>query len=123
MHSMDRLARNLDDLRALVQALTRKGVRVEFDKESLGFTGEDSPWPTSCSSSWAPSPNSSAPSSGNGKGKEWPLAKQRGLRQTLIKVPYRLVPAGKGLFQVKAGIEPAEQRPLRTDGGSEPKIC
>jgi len=39
---MDRLARNLDDLRALVQDLTRKGVRVEFVKESLMFTGEDS---------------------------------------------------------------------------------
>jgi hypothetical protein len=43
VHSMDRLARNLDDLRSLVQALTRKGVRVEFVKESLVFTGEDSP--------------------------------------------------------------------------------
>ncbi|MBT2597996.1 recombinase family protein [Arthrobacter sp. ISL-72] len=43
VHSMDRLARNLDDLRALVQGLTRKGVRVEFVKESLVFTGEDSP--------------------------------------------------------------------------------
>lgn len=30
-------------LRALVQGLTRKGVRVEFVKESLVFTGEDSP--------------------------------------------------------------------------------
>jgi DNA invertase Pin-like site-specific DNA recombinase len=40
---MDRPARNLDDLRALVQGLTRKGVRVEFAKESLVFTGEDSP--------------------------------------------------------------------------------
>jgi DNA invertase Pin-like site-specific DNA recombinase len=43
VHSMDRLARNLDDLRALVQRLTRKGVRVEFVKEHLLFTGEDSP--------------------------------------------------------------------------------
>ncbi|MFE4542313.1 recombinase family protein [Arthrobacter sp. NPDC056727] len=43
VHSMDRLARNLDDLRALVQGLTRKGVRVEFVKEGLVFTGEDSP--------------------------------------------------------------------------------
>ncbi|WP_258804286.1 recombinase family protein [Pseudarthrobacter sp. NS4] len=43
VHSMDRLARNLDDLRALVQNLTLKGVRVEFIKESLVFTGEDSP--------------------------------------------------------------------------------
>jgi DNA invertase Pin-like site-specific DNA recombinase len=43
VHSMDQLARNLDDLRALVQGLTCKGVRVEFVKESLVFTGEDSP--------------------------------------------------------------------------------
>ena len=43
VHSMDRLARNLDDLRALVQSLTRKGVRVEFVKENLVFTGEDAP--------------------------------------------------------------------------------
>jgi len=43
VNSMDRLARNLDDLRALVQGLTRKGVRVEFVKESLVFTAEDSP--------------------------------------------------------------------------------
>lgn len=42
-HSMDRLARNLDDLRALVRTLTGKGVRVEFVKEQLTFTGEDSP--------------------------------------------------------------------------------
>lgn len=43
VHSMDRLARNLDDLRRLVQELTHKGVRVEFVKEQLVFTGEDSP--------------------------------------------------------------------------------
>lgn len=43
VHSMDRLARNLDDLRAVVQRLTRKGVRIEFLKENLVFTGEDSP--------------------------------------------------------------------------------
>lgn len=42
-HSMDRLARNLDDLRRLVQQLTSRGVRVEFIKENLVFTGEDSP--------------------------------------------------------------------------------
>ena len=43
VHSMDRLARNLDDLRRIVQTLTRKGVRIEFVKEHLSFTGEDSP--------------------------------------------------------------------------------
>jgi DNA invertase Pin-like site-specific DNA recombinase len=43
VHSMDRLARNLDDLRRLVQELTGRGVRIEFVKEHLTFTGEDSP--------------------------------------------------------------------------------
>ncbi|MDQ1920754.1 recombinase family protein [Massilia pseudoviolaceinigra] len=43
VHSMDRLARNLDDLRRLVQALTKRGIRIEFVKESLSFTGDDSP--------------------------------------------------------------------------------
>jgi DNA invertase Pin-like site-specific DNA recombinase len=43
VHSMDRLARNLDDLRAVVTKLTKRGVRVKFIKESLTFTGEDSP--------------------------------------------------------------------------------
>jgi len=43
VHSMDRLARNLDDLRRLVQMLTQRGVRIEFIKEHLSFTGEDSP--------------------------------------------------------------------------------
>jgi DNA invertase Pin-like site-specific DNA recombinase len=43
VHSMDRLARNLDDLRRIVQTLTQRSVRVEFIKEHLCFTGEDSP--------------------------------------------------------------------------------
>ena len=43
VHSMDRLARNLDDLRLIVQKLTKRGVRIEFVKENLTFTGEDSP--------------------------------------------------------------------------------
>ncbi|MEA3100426.1 MAG: hypothetical protein QOF74_4666 [Caballeronia mineralivorans] len=43
VHSMDRLARNLDDLRHIVQVLTKRGVRIEFAKECLTFTGEDSP--------------------------------------------------------------------------------
>lgn len=43
VHSLDRLARNLDDLRSLVQTLTKKGVTVEFMKERLTFTGDDSP--------------------------------------------------------------------------------
>src|SRR5512135_2914972 len=43
VHSMDRLARNLDDLRRIVQTLTSKGVQIEFVKERLTFSGEDSP--------------------------------------------------------------------------------
>jgi len=43
VHSMDRLARNLDDLRRVVQGLTQRGIRIEFIKEHLVFTGEDSP--------------------------------------------------------------------------------
>ncbi len=41
VHSMDRLARNLDDLRRVVLSLTKRGVKVQFIKESLTFTGSD----------------------------------------------------------------------------------
>lgn len=43
VHSMDRLARNLDDLRQIVQSLTHKGVKIQFMKENLMFSGDDSP--------------------------------------------------------------------------------
>lgn len=43
VHSMDRLARNLIDLRCLVQKITQRGIRIEFVKGNLTFTGEDSP--------------------------------------------------------------------------------
>lgn len=46
VHSMDRLARNLDDLRRLVNQLTKKQVKVEFVKESITFSGEDAPMST-----------------------------------------------------------------------------
>ena len=42
VHSMDRLARNLDDLRKIVKTLTSKQIKVRFLKESLEFTGDDS---------------------------------------------------------------------------------
>jgi len=45
-HSMDRLARNLLDLRKIVTELTSRGVAVEFMKEHMTFTGEDSPLAT-----------------------------------------------------------------------------
>ena len=40
---MDRLARNFDDLRHIVATLTERKIRIEFVKENLIFTGEDSP--------------------------------------------------------------------------------
>ncbi len=43
VHSLDRLARNLNDLRRIVQTLNAKGVKIYFLKENLIFTGEDSP--------------------------------------------------------------------------------
>jgi DNA invertase Pin-like site-specific DNA recombinase len=42
VHSMDRLARNLADLLRIVADLTNRKVKVEFVKENLTFTGEDS---------------------------------------------------------------------------------
>jgi DNA invertase Pin-like site-specific DNA recombinase len=41
VHSMDRLARNLDDLRRIVTDLTGRGVQVQFMKEGMLFTGDD----------------------------------------------------------------------------------
>jgi DNA invertase Pin-like site-specific DNA recombinase len=45
-HSMDRLARNLIDLCTIVKDLTSRGVAVEFHKENLTFSGNDSPMAT-----------------------------------------------------------------------------
>lgn len=41
--SMDRLARNLDDLRKLVHDLTSRSIKIKFIKENLTFGEEDSP--------------------------------------------------------------------------------
>lgn len=43
IHSMDRLARNLVELRTLVKEMTDRGIAVQFVKENLTFTGEDTP--------------------------------------------------------------------------------
>ncbi|MDU9411193.1 recombinase family protein [Pseudomonas sp. zfem005] len=43
VHSIDRLARSLVDLLALVQGMIKKGVHVQFHKEGLLFTGEHNP--------------------------------------------------------------------------------
>ena len=43
VHSMDRLARNVDDLRRLVHQQTSCGISVQFVKENQTFTGDDSP--------------------------------------------------------------------------------
>lgn len=42
-HSIDRLARDLQDLMELVKVLTARGVSVRFMKEGLTFTGDESP--------------------------------------------------------------------------------
>src|SRR5688500_10531147 len=38
VHSMDRLARNVEDMLRLVRELNEKGVSVEFVKENMVFT-------------------------------------------------------------------------------------
>lgn len=43
VHSICRLARNLDDLRATVRTLLERGVQIKFIKENLHFTGKDTP--------------------------------------------------------------------------------
>lgn len=43
VHSIDRLARNLEDLRRIVRDLNERGVTVEFVKNNLIFAGDDSP--------------------------------------------------------------------------------
>jgi DNA invertase Pin-like site-specific DNA recombinase len=53
VHSMDRLARSLDDLRKLVLTLTKRGIQVQFVKESLTFSGEGSLMAMSWLSMWA----------------------------------------------------------------------
>ena len=40
---MDCLARNIDDLRRIMLSETRRGVRMQFSKENLIFTGDESP--------------------------------------------------------------------------------
>jgi len=42
VHSMDRLARSLPDLRRLVDELTGRGVTVQFVKENMSFTRDES---------------------------------------------------------------------------------
>ena len=46
VHSMDRLASNLDDLSAIVLQLNQKQVSLHFLKEQLTFNGEDGPMAT-----------------------------------------------------------------------------
>jgi DNA invertase Pin-like site-specific DNA recombinase len=43
VHSMDRLARNVEDMLRLVRELNSKGVSVEFIKENMNFSGKDDP--------------------------------------------------------------------------------
>lgn len=41
VHSLDRLGRNIDDLRALVKDMVGRGVTVKFVKENLCFSSEE----------------------------------------------------------------------------------
>ena len=43
VHSMDRLARNLDDLRKIIKTITAKQAQIKFLKEGLEFIGNKSP--------------------------------------------------------------------------------
>jgi DNA invertase Pin-like site-specific DNA recombinase len=42
VHSLDRLARNLGDLRNLVREITSKGATIQFTKENLKFSAQKS---------------------------------------------------------------------------------
>lgn len=43
VHSLDRLARGLQGLRLIVEAINAKGASVKFQKEGLTFSGEANP--------------------------------------------------------------------------------
>jgi len=43
VHSIDRLARNMEDLLNLVREITMKGVSLRFLKEGLTFSGQEDP--------------------------------------------------------------------------------
>lgn len=47
VHSMDRLARNLEDLLQIVRTLTDKGVKISFLKENLSFDPDQTAAPMS----------------------------------------------------------------------------
>lgn len=47
VHSMDRLARNLEDLLQIVRTLTDKGVKISFLKENLSFDPDQAAAPMS----------------------------------------------------------------------------
>ncbi|ATO86270.1 transposon Tn21 resolvase [Actinoplanes sp. SE50] len=49
VHSMDRLARNLDDLRRLVRTLTGKAYGSSSSRRTSSSPARTPPWPTCCS--------------------------------------------------------------------------
>ncbi|MDR2800841.1 MAG: recombinase family protein, partial [Desulfovibrio sp.] len=44
VHSIDRLARNLEDLQRTVRELTERGITIKFVKENLTFLGQANPF-------------------------------------------------------------------------------
>ena len=58
VHSMDRLARNLEDLRRIVRELTARGVACSSPKSSSSSPARTPRWPPCCCRSWERSPSS-----------------------------------------------------------------
>ncbi len=52
VHSMDRLARNLDDLHSMVKELTGRGVVVRFQRMGCPLSAMILPWLRCCSQCW-----------------------------------------------------------------------
>ena len=100
VHSMDRLARNVDDLRRIVHEQTRRGIRLQFIKENLIFTGDDSPMANLMLSILGASRSSSVTSSrsASGKASHWPssAAPTRGRKKALpVEKAARSAPPGQ----------------------------
>ncbi len=108
VHSMDRLARNLDDLRATVRTLTARGVQVQFMKEQLTFTGDDTAMATLLLSVMGAFAEFERALSRERQREGIALAKQRGAyrgrRKALTAEQVEQLRAGAGAGQTKAAL-------------------
>jgi len=105
VHSMDRLARNLDDLWQKVQKLTSQGIRVQFIKENLIFTGEDSPMAALMLSVMGAFAEFERALIGERQREEIALAKQRGAYRGRKRSLY-----GKDIAEVRRRIDAGEKK-------------